>query len=223
MKNIFIIIGHYGSGKTEFSINYAVNQGCKILVDLDIVNPYFRSSDVRAPLKNKGIKVISPIFANTNVDAPGISSAVYSVFEGEDDVVFDVGGDNDGAVVLGRFHNYFEKNGYEMYMVINANRPLTSNEDEIIENLRAIESASRLKVTGLVNNTNLMEFTTIDNILIGHEIIKKVSEKTNIPIVHISGMNNVLESLPDDLKPLSFVMDKYLTKPWEQNLKTDNN
>ena len=215
MKRIFVIIGHYGSGKTEFSINFAMNRNCKVLVDLDIVNPYFRSSDAITPLNEKGIRVISPTFANTNMDIPSISADVYSAFEGENDVVFDVGGDDDGAIALGRFHKHFERSSYEMYMVINTNRPMTTNAVELIEQLRAIEATSRLKVSGLVNNTNMMELSTIETVLKGQEIIKQVSLKTGLPILYISGTKEILDLLPESLKHLAFPIDKYLKKPWE--------
>lgn len=215
MKKIFVIIGHYGSGKTEFSINFAIEHHCKILVDLDIVNPYFRSSDVIGTLKEKGIHIISPNFANTNIDVPSISGEVYSAFEGEENVVFDVGGDDAGAIALGRFHKHFERCGYEMYMVINTNRPMTTTVEEIVEQLREIEYASRLKVTGLINNTNLMENTSIETILNGQKIIELTSKQTGIPIVTISAMRSISEQLPEHLKHLVLPIDIFLKKPWE--------
>ena len=215
MKNIYIIVGHYGSGKTEFSINMAVKTGADILVDLDIVNPYIRSADVRAEMKKLGIDVIASEYVNTNVDVPAIPSEVYSVFHGGKKSVFDVGGDDDGAIALGRFHDKFDACGYEMLLVYNANRPLTQTADEIIEYIALIEQAASLKVTGLVNNTHIMEYTTCDDVLHGQALGEEVEKRTGIPVKYISGKKEILDTLPDKYNDLKFPIDTYMKKPWE--------
>ncbi len=215
MKNIYIIVGHYGSGKTEFSINMAVKNNADVLVDLDIVNPYIRSADARGQLKEFGIDVIASEYVNTNVDVPAIPSEVYSVFHGGKKSVFDVGGDDDGAIALGRFHDKFDACGYEMLLVYNANRPLTQTADEIIEYIALIEQASSLKVTALVNNTHMMEYTTVEGILHGQQLGEEVEKRTGIPVKYISGKKVMLDKLPDKYDKLKFPIDTYMKKPWE--------
>lgn len=210
-KKITIIIGHYGSGKTEFAVNYALANRCAALVDLDIVNPYFRSSDLSEMLEQRGVRVISPRFAGTNVDVPSLTADIFSAFECDGDVVFDVGGDDDGAIVLGRFNQYFMQRPYEMLMVINTNRPLTADAESIKEYMAAIETVSRLKISGIVNNTNVMNETTLDNLLAGQKIIERVG----VPVRHISGAKDIVNILPSEYKQFAFPLDIYLKKPWE--------
>ena len=198
---IYIITGHYGSGKTEFAINLAVQKNMRTIVDLDIVNPYFRTADVRDKLN---VKVIAPQFANTNVDIPALPPEINSVFFEEGDVLFDVGGDDDGAIALGRYNKEFRTREYTMLFVINARRPNSQNASQIIEMIRNVESVSRLKVTGLVNNTHVMGETTLQHVVEGLEIAKEVG----IPIVYNSG---IISGLPEP----AFYMNKYINVPWE--------
>ena len=160
MKKINIITGHYGSGKTEFAINYALKlkdvYGSSVICDMDIVNPYFRTNDAVDFLKKENVNVIAPEYANTNLDLPSLPSDIISVFsENSPPSVLDVGGDDDGAIALGQFYPYISKEDYEMFFVINALRPDTSNSDDIIKLIKDIEYVSRCKVTSIVNNTNL--------------------------------------------------------------------
>lgn len=187
----------------------AIAAAAACIVDLDIVNPYFRASDVTQMLRSRGIEVISPRFANTNLDLPSLPPEIYSVFLKEGPVIFDVGGDDDGAVALGRFKRQFDDVGYEMYMVVNTLRPLTSSADEIIAMLRGIEYSSRLKVTGLINNTNLMGDTVVSHIIEGQKILENVSRETFLPIKYICGMGNVLEDLPQSLADMTLSLDKH--------------
>ena len=135
-SKIHITVGHYGSGKTEFSVNYALflkkTHDKVILVDLDIVNPYFRSNDARAILENAGVAVIAPDYAGTNVDIPVLPPEVMRIFNEPDaQVVIDVGGDDDGAIALGRYKQFFDRADYEMNLVVNTRRPLSSTVEEI--------------------------------------------------------------------------------------------
>ncbi len=215
MSNINIIVGHYGSGKTEFSINLAVKTHSNVLVDLDIVNPYIRSADARGDLARLGIDVIASEYVNTNVDVPALPAEIYSVFYGDKKSVFDVGGDDDGAVALGRFHDKFDACGYEMLMVYNANRPLTTTADDIIEYMALIEQASSLKVTGLVNNTHIMQYTTARELLNGQKLGEEVYKKTGVPVKYISGLKNVLDDLPSEYDKIKFPIQTFMKKPWE--------
>lgn len=184
MKRLNIVTGHFGSGKTEFALNLAMqNTGRTTIVDMDTVNPYYRTADAEEVLKSRGIGVILPRFANTNVDLPALPSEIFSVFtDKEATAVFDVGGDEDGALALGQYNRYFSEEPYEMYFIINARRPLTREPEGITAILREVENASRLRVTSLVNATNLGPETTPEIILAGQKVVEEVSRRTGIPV-----------------------------------------
>lgn len=220
-SRIKIVTGHYGSGKTEFVMNYILKRaddGEKMsLVDLDIVNPYFRSREFQPFLKEKGIRVISSSINAPAVEVPALSAEIFSVFQNKDSsVIFDVGGDKAGATVLARYHKYFDREDYEMFFVINANRPLTSTSEAAINYLKSIEDASGQKITSLISNTHLCGQTAIEDILKGQELCEKVSQLTGLPIrytlIHKSLTNNKKLSI---INNEIFSMDIYLKKPWE--------
>ena len=178
--------GHFGSGKTEFAINLAMQQkGKTVILDMDIVNPYYRTADASLELEKHGVEVILPLFANTNVDIPTLPGEILSVFANKDKTaVFDIGGDEDGAIALGRFHRFFKEEPYEMYFVINERRPLTDNKEAVIEMMHAVEGTSRLKITHLVNCTHLGRDTTPEIVLKGQSLAEAVSLETGIPIAY---------------------------------------
>ncbi len=183
-KSVLIFTGHFGSGKTEIAINVAIKLSKKAkttLVDLDIVNPYFRLWEEKSNLEKHGLKVIGPSDGLEYSDLPLIPLGVSGALQEKKEItILDVGGDKAGAVALGRFKPYL-KNNYEMNFVINANRVGTRDRKSIIKILREIETSSRLKVSGLINNTHLLEHTTEDIILAGQELVLEVSEELNIP------------------------------------------
>lgn len=170
MKRITIFAGHYGSGKTTLAIKYALHlkeQGLDVtIVDLDIVNPYFRAADKKDELEKYGIELIASDYANTNVDFPAIPSSVYSVIDNKSKhVVIDLGGDDRGAYALGRYKDkILEENNYAMLMVINIYRPLTSNVDDLLQIKQEIETAGGIEFTGIINNSNLGEQTRPEDI-----------------------------------------------------------
>lgn len=185
--NINIFVGHFGSGKTEVAVNFAlksIKNGKKtVLVDLDIINPFFRSAEIKTILEKRGIELIIPNFAGTNIDIPSLSSVIYSVFNRNNtNIIFDVGGDEDGARALGQYKKFFEKSTYKMYYVINTLRPFTTNKENIIELYRKIEEKSRIKITDLINNTNLSYETKVQDILEGKCIVEEVSKIIDIPV-----------------------------------------
>ncbi len=200
MKRINIFVGNYGSGKTELSINAALylkkEHPNVLLADIDIVNPYFRSSEHKDMLQNAGIKVLMPEYANTNVDLPTLPPGVSSVFTGAAHAVLDCGGDPAGATALGSLKNHIEKalDDMEVYFVINACRPLQSTLQETIDLVRVIGHVARVKVTGLINNTNLGRETTAEELRMGQEMAQAVSESLGIPLAYISGTKEVLEA-----------------------------
>lgn len=218
-KRLTIFTGHFGSGKTEVAVNYTLQLAQRFpkvaIMDLDIVNPFFRTADVRKSLEDKGIYVITPNFANTNTDVPSLPPEINMLFgRKEYKAVLDVGGDDLGAKVLSTYNKDILQDDYEMYFVINIRRPMTFSELGIEEMIWEIESSSRLKVTKLVNNTNLLGETTADDFLEGTRIISDVSRKLGIPVGFASGFRHILEQLPEDGVP-RFYMDKYIKLPWD--------
>lgn len=207
-----VITGHYGSGKTNIAVNLALEEAKKtdkkvFLIDADIVNPYFRSADNEDILTEAGIELIAPMSANTNLDIPAMPATVMKVFNTDCKVFWDVGGDDAGAVVLGRYAEDIIKQGYEMLYIVNFYRPMTSNEDEMISLLYDIEAASHLKATALVNNSNLGDETVKNTILETEEKMKRLSELTALPIKFTSANEKKASALPE-CKPIKMVTKK---------------
>jgi hypothetical protein len=222
-KRINIFTGHFGSGKTEVAVNYAMKMaeayGRTAIVDFDIINPYFRTADAKDALEEKGIKVILPMYANTNVDIPAIPSEIYSLFEDKDfKVVLDVGGDDLGAKAVSRFREEIVSDNYEMYFVVNTKRIMTDSPEKIIEMIALIEEGANIKVTKLINNSNLLEETTPDIITEGNRIISQVSDKLGIPIAITSGMEETVSSLSSEQLRGSEIlcMKKLIHLPWNR-------
>ncbi len=192
MKRITIFSGHYGSGKTNIAVNYALKlreEGLKVsIADIDIVNPYFRTRDSAKELKEAGVELVSLPFANSNVDLPSLPSEVYGLVQRRDrSVVIDLGGDERGALALGRFTPYIlEENNYDMFFVVNFFRPLTKTVDEAIEALNEIENAAGLRFTGIVNNSNIGADTTKEDIESTLKKANELSMKTGLPIIMTS-------------------------------------
>ena len=220
-KRVRIITGHYGSGKTEFAVNYTFGlaaAGFKTaIVDLDIVNPYFRSRQIEPLFEEKGIRVISSSIKGLAGDLPALSPEINTVFHDKSyQAVLDVGGDKVGATALGRYHEALDREPYDMLFVLNANRSLTQNLDGAIRYIREIEMGSRQKVTALVNNTHLCGETTIEDILKGQELCEQVSEALELPIKYIVVQRDLVPQLPKNLKGEIFPIDIYMKKPWEE-------
>lgn len=200
-KRITLFAGHYGSGKTNIAVNYALNlkaDGKKVVIaDLDIVNPYFRTKDSERELKEAGIELISSEFASSNVDLPALPQDIYSVVDNNERyAVMDIGGDDRGAYALGRYADSIKKeNNYEMFMVINMYRPLTRDVASTVEVMNEIETACSMKFTAIVNNSNIGEETTAQDVLASLEYAKAVSEATGLPI----GLTTVREDLYNHL------------------------
>ncbi|NLY76656.1 MAG: ATP-binding protein [Tissierellia bacterium] len=219
-KRIRIVVGHYGSGKTEFSVNYAVKlaeQGRKVaLADLDVVNAYFRSREKAEELSSMGIRVIgSHESSGSAIDVPAIAADVYSPLQDESyDVVLDVGGDPAGARTLGRYHNYFIEGKYDMFFVLNANRPETQSVDKAIEYLRKIEDMARAKATGIVNTTHLLKSTTVEDVLRGQQLAEQVSEKIGIPIRYVVALEHVANKLPSNINGEIFPIKLFMREDW---------
>ena len=201
-KRITVFAGHYGSGKTNIAVNYALHlreEHDKVsIADLDIVNPYFRTKDSEKILAEKGIRLISSEYANSNVDVPALPAEAYSII---DDLsvraVIDVGGDDRGALALGRYTpSIVEQNDYENLLVINKYRPLTPDCASTIEVMREIEIACGMKFTGIVNNSNLGDETTAEDVISSIGYAEEISKASSLPI----RMTTVKEDLFDTLK-----------------------
>lgn len=187
-KRITIFAGHYGSGKTNIAVNYALRlreeTGEKVsLADLDIVNPYYRAKDSTDILAEKGIRLISSDFANSNVDLPALPGEAYSIIDdGDTFAVCDVGGDDRGAYALGRYREGILKEDYEMLLVINKYRPLTRKVSDLREIMAEIETAAGIPFTGIVNNSNLGLETTKEDVEASYEYAREAAEVTGLPI-----------------------------------------
>ena len=204
MSKIKIIIGHYGSGKTEFAVSLAMREsslGKKVAIaDLDIVNPYFRSRERADILEANGVRVISSSLGhNLTLDLPAVSAEIRGpILDKESEVILDVGGNSVGAKVLMRFKDDIIKRGYEMLFVVNGNRPETSHVDGIIRHIREIEYTTGMKVSGLINNTHLIWDTTRDELEKGEKLSKEVEKILGTPIMYTSCLGSLYEQLRED-------------------------
>jgi len=213
-----IICGHYGAGKTNFAINHAIdavkNGKDVTLVDLDIINPYFTSSIYADVLRKNGVNVISPVFANTNMEVTALPASVHSVFDTDDDVILDVGGDNAGATVLGRFSSRIAEREYEMLYVTNMYRPMTASPEDSVNMLRDIENACGLKATAVVNNSHLKELTAVSVITDSLEYAKEVAHLARIPLLFTTVPRSYVGGgLPED--EYFYPADVYVRSIWE--------
>ncbi len=199
MKRMSLFCGHYGSGKTNLAVNYALmlrQKGLPVaLADIDIVNPYFRSKDSSAELEAAGVKVIALPFANSSVDLPALPSETYSLVEDRSRyAVLDIGGDDRGAYALGRFVPYIlEENDYDMFFVVNFYRPLTTTVDEAVEVMREIEGACGLTFTGIVNNSNLGAETTAEKVRATYGICEELCKAVGLPLVAVTAEASIAE------------------------------
>jgi hypothetical protein len=189
MKRITFICGHYGSGKSEVATNIAIKKQVNMIFDLDIVNPYFRSRELEELFNEHKIKIISSTLkASTSSDLPFISHEIMQPFHNESlRAIYDLGGDGVGARMLRQFSDVINEE-VDLLMVININRMETANTELILRMINSIESSSGVKVTGLINNTNLLRDTTVDDILKGEAIIKEVARIKNLDIKY-TGVN----------------------------------
>ena len=181
-----VVTGHYGCGKTNLSINLALDLAASydevLLVDLDVVNPYFRSSDYTAMLAGHGVRVISPTFAGTTLDTPSLSAEVGAAFDTSGAVIFDAGGDDVGATALGRYSKEISAIDHEMLYVINCYRNLTATPHEAAQLLAEIEYASHLKATGVVNNSHLRDETTAATVLDSLDFGRETAALLGLPL-----------------------------------------
>ena len=218
-KRLTLFAGHYGSGKTNIAVNYALHlaaEGKKVCIaDLDIVNPYFRTKDSAAVLEAAGVHLVSPQFANSNVDLPALPAEAYRLVTDKNTYgIMDIGGDDRGAYALGRYVPAAKaENNYRMIFVANASRPLTRTPEDALEVMREIEAACGLRFTDLINNTNLGDLTTAETVLNSQDYMEKLSALSGLPIFATTAKTDVAAQLElPDVLPLK-LQEKYFDLP----------
>ena len=232
MKKVYVLIGNYGSGKTELALNFAfkaAETGRTELLDLDMVNTYFRLTERGNMTRMKEIRLVSPNYACSGVETLSLPAEVASAFAMDwDTVVFDVGGDAVGSTALGRYHQDFmelEEGSLEVLNVINTRRPLAGTVEKIVRLQEDMQRHSRLKITGMINNTNLATATSPADLRDGYEIIKQVSEITGVPVMYTSGKKEMLDVFlaeGHDAKYIGtpLVIDTYMQRDWDSWVKS---
>ncbi len=211
-KRITLFAGHYGSGKTNIAVNYALHLKSigkdVVIADLDIVNPYFRTRDSLKELTDAGVRLISSEFASSNVDLPALPGEVYSILDNSCEyAIMDIGGDDRGAFALGRYADSIKtENSYEMLFVFNMYRPLTPTASDALDIMREIEDACKMKFTGVVNNSNLGELTTAEDVLNSSEETARLCEISGLPLLMTAVKADLVNNLNgkiDNLFPLT--------------------
>ena len=213
-----VIVGHFGSGKTEFSVNFAlelVKKHPTAVADLDVVDPYFRSRECKKLFDSRGIQLISSSQSCVDADVPSMPAEVMRLFDDERLYgVLDIGGDASGARVLARYRRQLNTCGARIICVVNANRPLTNTPEKAISYVKDIEGAVGLPITGLVNNTHLCAETKLEDVLTGARLLTKVSKETGIPIVCHMASEALAQEAEQYVQPV-FPVYIYMKKPWE--------
>ena len=218
-----ILVGNYGSGKTELSLALAMEMRRRepdsriALVDLDIVNPYFRSAEQGELLRQHNIEVFMPSFAMSTVDIPALPANIMAVFEQPfDRVIIDVGGDDTGATALGRYAPQLTARREEITMlyVVNPFRPLSGTEEDIAELFGLIGQKARITPDALVNNANLQEHTTAQDVVEAQELLEKVSQRLNLPIAFAAGLPRLKDELPPAMQETYFAFTPIMKPDW---------
>ncbi len=208
LKRITIISGHYGSGKTNFAVNLAFNlkkDYDKVAVaDLDIVNPYFRTKDSIEDFNSRNIRLISSEYAGSNVDIPALPQEMYAITDDKSfQMIVDVGGDDRGALALGRLTpKILEEDDYDMLLVVNCYRPLTPDVNSTIEVAKEIETACKIKFTGVINNSNLGELTTAEDVLTSLSYAEEIAKALNVKVKYTTVKQSLYGELKDKIKNL---------------------
>ena len=220
LNPLTVIVGHYGSGKTNLVMNLALDvalQGMSVtVIDMDIVNPYFRVSEQRKTLEEAGVELVAPVFseAGTSLDVPSLTGRILPAIEDASDehiVIIDVGGDDAGSVALGRYARAIEAHGYDMYYVANRYRNLVQEFDDALLNMAEIEAASRLRLTGIVNNSHLQASTDAEVVLKGSEYAAELSRRSGLRVICTTVPSEIEEPMLDKLYPV----ERYVKAPWE--------
>lgn len=218
-KKVFIVVGHYGSGKTEFSVNLSLflkkQRGQCALFDLDIVNPYFRSREKADILEQFGVRVNASALASSGLDIPAVSPQIYTLFDDPTVTgVLDMGGDAIGAHALAGFRERADPTDCAVLLVVNANRPNTRTAEQVVSCLREIESAVKLPCAALVNNTHLCGHTDAEQVKKGDALVSEVSRRTGLPVL-CHAVEKTLAPACHSLSGPVFPIRLFMRKPWE--------
>ena len=216
-SRLTVVTGHYGSGKTNFSVNIALDIAVKghkcTVIDLDIVNPYFRTADFEKTFSDKGIDLYAPVYANSNLDIPSLNIPLESILAAGGRVIIDVGGDDEGAKALGRFAPVITAcESTDMLYVINKYRYLTKDAADAVQVMREIEYSCGLLHTGIVNNSSLGAETTTDTVRESLAFADEVSELCGLPVRATCA---VADAMPDSA-PEKYVIKRYVRNLWEK-------
>lgn len=232
MKDVKVLIGNYGSGKSELALNFAMQAAARgdrtELLDLDMVNTYFRLTERGKMVEQKEIRLVSPNFACSGIETLSLPAEVSSAFVLDwDTVIFDVGGDDVGATALGRYHRDFmalEPGALEVLNVVNTRRPLASTVEKIHRLQEGMQTHARLQITGMINNTNLSTMTSADDLWDGYELLRQVVDLTGIPVAYTTGKKDILDAFlardPDPKyvgKPVA--IDVYMHRDWDSYIE----
>ena len=221
-RKITILSGHFGSGKTEIAINLAITERQKYekvaINDLDIINPYYRSRDVASTFKQQDIELISPKSHLASSDLPIVSGEIYRVLHDHRyRIIVDAGGDKDGATALGQYYHEWKGYSPELLFVLNKNRPYVSTLEGALYTVEQIEKASRLQVTGIINNSNIGLETTIQDIENGFELSSKLAEKLRIPFLYTTISKHLKKEAEEFAYSHKVIfIERYMTLPWEK-------
>jgi len=220
-ERINIFTGDYGSGKTEISINYALELAAKNdkvkIVDLDIVNPYFRSREAKEPLMEADVEVVAPAGKLVQADLPALPPQILGAIQDKNSkLIFDVGGEENGTIALGRFRQYLDEVETNVNFVINPNRPFTGDSAGVKEVINKIEKASRLKVDYLISNPNLGRETKVNDIIEGHKQLEEISEELGIPIKFLVISQEMIDRVNlEEFSVPVFTLKLFMKAPWE--------
>ncbi|WP_284037397.1 hypothetical protein [Neobacillus sp. 114] len=218
---ITILSGHFGSGKTEIAINLALSERTKhdkvAINDLDIINPYYRSRDAASVFREHDVELIAPQNRLASADLPIVSGEIYRVLhDSRYRLIVDAGGDKDGATALGQYYHEWKDMQPELWFVLNANRPFVSTLEGAAYTIGKIENASRLKVTGIINNTNIGLETTMEDVWRGHELSSLLAEKLNITFLFTTIANHLQKDACNfAYRYEAFFIKRYMKLPWE--------
>ena len=219
-KRLTLFAGHYGSGKTNIAVNYALHlakTGKPVCIaDLDIVNPYFRTKDSAKELEAAGVRLVSPQFANSNVDLPALPAEAYRLVQDRNTYgIMDIGGDDRGAYALGRYvPAILAENDYRMVFVANCYRPLTPTAEDALEIMKEIEAACGLKFTHIINNSNLGTLTTPQDILNSVTFIEELCQISGLPLWLHTAESSVAAQLTELPQVFSLqLQEKYFDLP----------
>lgn len=228
MKEVYVLIGNYGSGKTELALNFAfkaADAGRRTeLIDLDMVNTYFRITDRGVLVRSREIRLVSPNYACSNVEALSVPAEVASAFAMDwDTVVFDVGGDPTGATALGRYREDFDalpRESLQVLNVVNTRRPMSGTPERLLSLMASMERYSRQKVSGFVNNSNLARMAGPEDLRQGYEIIREASIRSGVPVLYTTGRKELLDRFLAEGHDPEFIgrpmaIDTYMHRDWD--------